>query len=149
MRGASVLLLVVAAGCLNGDYNAPADMSIPDMAKSYVFDLSNYDLFGLYNCSQLNACEQACTTKVCIYNCRNMATPTAVAKEIDFENCATMYCPTTAGGICEADANGMLSAACKTCINNTQATASSSCSPSDAPECQKCSAEAQICLADQ
>lgn len=149
MRAAAVLLLAVAAGCLNGSYDSTQDMSIPDMSRSYTFDLSNYDLSGLYNCVELNACEQACTTKACVYMCRNMATPPAVAKQIDLQSCLVQNCPTSPGGICAPDANGMLSMACLACIKNAQADENTTCTPSKTPECHKCAAEAQTCLADK
>lgn len=145
-----VALALLTAGCLNGDYNE-ADASVPaDMALNLTFDLSNYDLSGLYNCAQLNACEQACMTKACSFMCRNMATPPAVAKDSALQSCFNQYCPTGTGGVCAPDSMGMLSAACMMCLKNTQLSPSASCSPTQVTsECGMCYSQAQICLNDQ
>jgi hypothetical protein len=142
--------LLFFAGCLNGDYNAN-DASVPtppDMAM-ITFDLSGLDLYGAYNCTALNACERACTTKACVYMCRNMATPPAVQLEIALQGCFTMYCPTGAGQVCAPDAMGMLSPACMTCLSNTYIPEGQSCSPSQLPsECHMCVSQANACTND-
>jgi hypothetical protein len=71
---AAVILL--GFGCLDGDYNP--DMSVPRDLTPPIYDLAGVDLYGAYNCSQLNACERACTNKSCVYLCRLKATPHAV-----------------------------------------------------------------------
>ena len=81
--------------------------------------------------------------------CRNMATPTAVQKEIALQGCFQNYCPTSAGKVCEPDAMGMITMACATCIGNTHIPSGASCSPTQNPdECHKCLAEAAACTAD-
>ncbi len=138
-----------AAGCLNGEYNPDMAAGPPDFAVSLMFDLTGVDLYGAYNCSQLNMCENKCTTKACVYMCRNMATPSAVAKELSLQACFAQYCPTGAGQVCAPDAMGMLSMACMTCINNTYVPANASCSPTQNPsECHLCLQEANACAAD-
>ena len=144
---ASALLL---AGCINGDF-ATNDASVPvqDMATPRVFDIAGLDLYGAYNCSALNACERACTTKACVFMCRNMATPSAVTKEMELQACFTQYCPTGAGQVCAPDAMGMLSSACMTCLMNSYLPQSTSCSPSQqVDECHQCLAQANACTAD-
>jgi hypothetical protein len=151
MRAFLFAALVLFAGCLNGEYNAndasvplPPDMALPQ------FDLAGYDLFGLSNCTALNACEHKCTTKACVYMCRNMATPSAVALEIALQGCLTQYCPTGTGQVCApTDANGTVSSACMTCLGNTYLPQSSDCSPSQNPsECHQCLQQANACTAD-
>jgi hypothetical protein len=79
-----VLPLFFVAGCLSGDFNGPdASVPAPDMASQHIFDLSGVDLYGAYNCAALNQCERMCTTKACVLMCRKMASPTAVALQID------------------------------------------------------------------
>ncbi len=145
-----VLPAFLVAGCLNGDFNTQdAAAPVPDMATQHIFDLAGLDLYGAYNCSALNACERACMTKACVFMCRNMSTPTAVALENDLQSCFVQYCPTAMGMVCAPDATGMLSMACNTCINNTYLPESASCSPSQNPdECHKCVAQANACTAD-
>jgi len=145
-----VLPVFLVAGCINGDYSPPDQGApIPDMAMSRMFDLAGLDLSGDYNCTALNKCEQACTTKACVYMCRNMATPSAVALEMDLQNCFLQYCPAGMGQVCAPDAMGMLSMACTTCINNTYIPSSSACSPSQNPsECHMCVQQADACTAD-
>jgi len=145
-----VLPLLLFAGCLNGDFNGQDQgVSTPDMAMSRMFDLAGLDLFGAYNCSGLNKCEQACTTKACVFMCRNMATPSAVALEMDLQACFVTNCPTGAGQVCAPDAMGMLSMACNICINNTYIPNGMDCSPSQNPsECHQCVAQANACTAD-
>src|SRR3954447_2386143 len=128
LLSASIFFL---SACISGDF-ASEDMSVapPDMAMNIVYDLAGVDLYGAYNCSALNACERACTTKACVFMCRNMATPTAVALEMDLQSCFTQFCPTGAGQVCAPDAMGMLTSACMTCLANTYLPKSQSCSPS-------------------
>jgi hypothetical protein len=150
MRAVLLLVCLPFVACINGDF-ASNDASVPiqDMAQARIYDLSNVDLYGAYNCSALNACERACTTKACVFMCRNMATPPAVDKEVALQSCFTQYCPTDAGKVCAPDANGMLSMACMTCLANTYLPQSQSCSPSQLPsECHACLAEANACTAD-
>lgn len=145
-----VLPLVFVAGCLSGDFNAPDQgvQTMPDLSPR-MFDIAGLDLYGAYNCTALNACERACTTKACVLMCRNMATPSAVALEMDLQNCFTANCPTGMGQVCAPDAMGMLSMACMTCINNTYIPNGSDCSPSQNPsECHQCVTQANACTAD-
>ncbi|MDB4971001.1 MAG: hypothetical protein JWN44_6690 [Myxococcales bacterium] len=147
LLSASLFLL---SACINGDF-ASGDLSVapPDMAVNIVYDLAGVDLYGAYNCTALNGCERACTTKACVYMCRNMATPTAVQKEIALQGCFQQFCPTSAGKVCEPDAMGKTSTACATCINNTFISNGSSCSPSQTPdECHQCVSQASACTAD-
>ncbi len=149
MRALLLASSILLIGCLNGSYNADAAAAPPDFAINLVFDLTGVDLYGAYTCSQLNACEVKCTTKACVYMCRNMATPTAVQKELALQNCFAQYCPTGSGQVCAPDAMGMLSTACMTCINNTYLPANASCSPTQNPsECHMCLQEANACTAD-
>jgi hypothetical protein len=150
MRALLLLASLLAGGCLNGDFNSnDASASVRDMANARIYDLAGVDLYGAYNCSALNACDRACTTKACVFMCRNMATPTAVQKEIDLQNCFTQYCPNGAGQVCQPDAMGMLSSACMICISNTQLANNADCSPSQLPsECHMCLAQAAACAAD-
>jgi hypothetical protein len=145
-----VLPLFLVAGCLNGDFNSQdAAIPVPDLATPRIYDLAGVDLYGAYNCTALNACEKACTTKACVLMCRNMATPTAVGLEINLQNCFTQVCPTATGMVCEPDAMGMISMACSVCINNSYLPKSTSCSPSQNPsECHQCVAQADACTAD-
>lgn len=145
-----VLPLLFVAGCLSGDFNAP-DQAVPNMPdlSPRMFDIAGLDLYGAYNCTGLNACERACTTKACVLMCRNMATPSAVALEMDLQNCFTANCPTGMGQVCAPDAMGMLSMACMTCINNTYIPNGMDCSPSQNPsECHQCVTQANACTAD-
>jgi hypothetical protein len=97
----------------------------------------------------LNACEHNCMTKSCVFMCRNMAMPTAVAKEMDLQSCFTQYCPTGMGQVCAPDAMGMMSAACMTCIANSYLPSSADCTPSQLPsECHQCVTQANACTAD-
>ncbi len=150
MRALPLLASLILAGCLNGDYNNnDASASAPDMATPRIYDLAGVDLYGAYNCSQLNMCEAKCTTKACVFMCRNMATPTAVSKELDLQACFTQWCPTGMGQVCAPDAMGMLSSACMTCLANTYIPDGQSCSPSQNPsECHQCVAQANACTAD-
>jgi hypothetical protein len=152
MRAPLFLLLpfVLVAGCLNGDFNSQdAGVPMPDLAAPHLFDLAGLDLFGATNCSQLNACERACTTKACVFMCRNMATPTAVALEMDLQSCFAKSCPSGMSMVCAPDAMGMLSMACNVCINNTYIPKGMSCSPTQNPsECHTCEMEADACTAD-
>jgi hypothetical protein len=145
-----VLPLLLVAGCLNGDFNTQDQgVSNPPDLSQRVFDLAGLDLAGLTNCTALNKCEQACTTKACVILCRNMATPSAVALEMDLQGCFTTNCPTGMGQVCAPDAMGVLSPACITCINNTYIPNGTDCSPSQLPsECHQCVAQANACTAD-
>lgn len=151
MRALLIASLVFFAGCLNGDYNADASAAPPDMSSSVpMFDLAGYDLFGLYNCTGLNQCEQKCTTKACVFMCRTMATPTAVQLELNLQNCFGQYCPTGAGQVCAPDMTGMLTMACMTCIANTYVAQGQSCTSTQFPdECHMCLSQANACSADQ
>src|SRR5690242_4435339 len=105
MRALSFLALSAClglfAGCLNGDYNEmDASVAVPDMAQPKIYDLSGVDLYGAYNCSGLNACERACTTKVCVFMCRNMSTPQARDLDDALQGCFKQYCPTDPGKVC-------------------------------------------------
>ena len=146
-----VLPLLLAAGCLNGDFNTQDQgVSVPDMAMPRMFDLAGLDLSGAYNCSALNACEKKCMTKACVALCRNMATPIAVALQMDLQACFVSNCPTGAGGVCAPDpTTGMLSMACSICINNTYIPNGMDCQPSQNPsECHQCLMQANACTAD-
>src|SRR5436190_862803 len=131
MRALLLLASLLLSACINGDFSSSQDLSAtpPDMAQPVIFDLAGVDLYGAYNCTALNACERKCTTKACVYMCRNMATPTAVQKEIALQGCFQNYCPTSAGKVCEPDAMGMITMACATCIGNTYIASGASCSP--------------------
>jgi hypothetical protein len=145
-----VLPALLLAGCLNGDFNAPDQGApVPDLSASRMFDLAGLDLFGAYNCSALNACERACTTKACVFMCRNMATPSAAALEMDLQACFVTNCPTGTGQVCAPDAMGMLSMPCTICINNTYIPNGTDCSPTQNPsECHQCLTQANACSAD-
>lgn len=150
MRALPFFFCVLLAGCLNGDFNS-SDASVPqpDLATPRLFDLAGVDLFGAYNCSALNACERACTTKVCVFMCRNMATPTAVSLEMSLQSCFMQYCPTTTGAVCAPGPMGMLTSACMICLSNTYLAQSQDCSPSQNPsECHMCLSQANACTAD-
>lgn len=150
MRALLLTAALVVVGCINSDFSNDAgvprqmDFSIP------VFDLSGLDLYSAYDCKALNACENACTTAVCVFNCRKMATPTAVVEEIALQDCFAQSCPTSnssGNAICQANDMGTHSAACTTCINNTYVASNMSCSGS-APECHKCLVQASTCSND-
>ena len=151
MRALPLFALVLFAGCINGDFGSnDASVPIADMAQPRMYDIAGLDLTGAYNCSALNACERACTTKACVFMCRNMATPSAVDKEIALQSCFTQFCPTDPGKVCAPDAMGMLTAACMTCLANTYLPQSQDCSPTQLPsECHACLAQANACTADQ
>jgi hypothetical protein len=152
MRALFIASLVFFAGCLNGDYNNnDASATPPDLSSAVpMFDLAGLDLFGLYNCTALNKCEQKCTTKACVYTCRTMATPTAVQLEISLQSCFSQYCPTGAGQVCAPDATGMVTTTCTTCLSNTYIPQGQSCTSSQYPdECHMCVAQANACSADQ
>lgn len=145
------LVALLTAGCLSGDFNGDASVSVGDMAMTpRMYDLSGVDLSGAYNCSALNACERKCNTKACVFMCRNMATPTAVDLEVALQSCFMQYCPTGAGQVCAPDPmTGMLSSACLTCLGNTYLPSNQDCSPSQNPsECHMCLAQANACTAD-
>lgn len=139
-------ILFLFAGCLNGDYNSnDASVAMPPDMTLRTFDLSGVDLYGAYNCTALNACERACTTKACVYMCRNKATPQAVLLEMALQSCFTMYCPTGSGQVC-ADPTTM---ACMFCLNNTYTPNGQSCDATQLPsECHKCVDQANACTAD-
>jgi len=147
----TVLPVLLVAGCLNGNFNSQ-DQGVtappPDLSMR-VFDIAGLDLFGLYNCTQLNACDVKCTTPVCVLMCKNMATPSAKALEADLQSCFAQYCPNGMGQVCAPDAMGMLSMACQACINNTYIPSGMSCSPTQTPsECHQCVTQANACTAD-
>jgi hypothetical protein len=150
MRAGAFVLLLGFAGCLNGEYNNnDQGVAVPDMAQARIYDLAGVDLFGAYNCSALNACERACTTKACIYMCRNKATPQAVDKEIALQSCFGQFCPAGMGQVCAPDGTGMVSSACNSCIANSYLPQSASCSPTQLPsECHQCVAQASACSSD-
>jgi hypothetical protein len=142
------LLTIVVSGCLNGDYNADAGVMMPADMTAKTYDLTGDDLAGAYNCAQLNACERACATPVCVYMCRNMATPQAIDKDSALQNCFTQYCPNGAGQVCDGS-SGMRSNACNVCITNTYIPTGQSCSPTQNPsECSQCVDQANACTAD-
>jgi hypothetical protein len=150
MRALLLSAALFFSACISGDF-ASEDLSVPppDMAMNIIYDLAGVDLFGAYNCTALNACERMCTTKACVYMCRNMATPPAVQKQIALQGCFQQFCPTGMGQVCAPDAMGMLSSACMICINNTYLPNSASCSPSQTQdECHQCVAQASACTAD-
>src|SRR5262245_56684965 len=119
MRALLLLSSFFIAGCLSGDFNGN-DASAPGGdSPPRIYDLAGVDLYGAYNCSALNNCEHMCTTKACVFMCRNMATPTAVDKEVALQSCFQQYCPADTGKVCAPDMMGMVSAACMTCIANT------------------------------
>jgi hypothetical protein len=150
MRALAFISTLALAGCLNGEYNNnDASARVPDMATPRMYDLAGIDLYGAYNCTQLNACEKACTTAACVYMCRNKAAPPAVDKELALQMCFTMFCPNGMGQVCAPDANGMLSATCNACVANTYIPNNQSCSPSQMPsECHQCVAQANACTSD-
>ena len=114
------LPFLLVAGCLNGEYSShDAAAPVPDLATPRSFDLAGVDLYGASNCAALNACERACMTNACVLLCRKMASPTAVALQMDLQSCFTQFCPTAMGQVCQPDAMGMLPPDCTTCINNT------------------------------
>ena len=150
MRLATIALLALfGAGCLDGesgaDASAAVDMRLPA-------DFSGVDFLGVYNCSQLNACEQLCKNLMCVAACRQMGSPSAVTKEVALQKCFNQLCPQAsdmASPICAADpVTGARSAACMTCINNTLKAATTDCTPVTAPECKMCFNQAQDCNAD-
>jgi len=145
-----VLSVFLVAGCLSGDFN-PQDQGVttpPDLSMR-IFDIAGLDLFGLYNCSQLNMCDRMATTPAQVQLCKNMATPIAKSLESDLQSCFHQYCPTGMGQVCEPDAMGMLSMACQACINNTYLPQSASCSPTQqVDECHQCLSQANACTAD-
>jgi hypothetical protein len=144
------LPIFLVAGCLNGDFNGQDQGApVPDLA-THMFDIAGLDLFGLYNCTALNQCDQACKTPSCTLMCRNMATPIAKALESDLQSCFMQYCPTGAGMVCAPDAMGMLTVACMTCINNTYVASGTECpTPTQNPsECHQCLSQANACTAD-
>src|SRR5579863_5100034 len=155
MRLACLALLL--GGCLSGNFNgtdmskaAAKDLAVPgpvvDMTQNFVFDLTGFDLAGLYNCQQLNMCDQG-KTAAGVLMCSQMATPAAQAKEGALQNCFVKYCPVTADmgmgrcAVIDADA-GTVSADCMTCINNTYVAMNGTCTPANAPECHLCLTEA-------
>ncbi len=143
------LPLFLLAGCINGDFNAP-DMAAtgPDMATPKIFDLAGVDLFGLYNCTALNKCEQNSTTAAGVFMCQSMATPSAKALDTALQSCFTTNCPTGAGMVCDAS-SGMVSAICMTCISNTYIPSGMSCQATQMQsECHQCEQEADACTAD-
>jgi hypothetical protein len=150
MRVLPLVASLLFAGCLNGDFNSQdASVPTPDFGTPRMYDLSGVDLYGAYNCSGLNQCERACTTKACVFMCRNMASPAAVDKEIALQSCFTQYCPNDAGKVCAPDASGMLTMACMTCLTNTYLPAGQDCSPTQLPsECHQCLPQANACTAD-
>ncbi len=146
----ALLPVFLVAGCLSGDFNGQDQgVSSPPDLSMRVFDIAGLDLFGLYNCTQLNACDRACTTPVCVLMCKNMATPSAKALESDLQNCFVQYCPNGMGQVCAPDATGMISMACTACINNTYIPSGTDCSPTQNPsECHQCVQQANACTAD-
>ena len=146
----SILPIFLLAGCLSGDFNSQDQgVTTPPDLSMRIFDIAGLDLFGLYNCTQLNMCDQKATTAAQVQLCKNMATPSAKALEADLQSCFLQNCPAGAGQVCAPDAMGMVSMACTICINNTYIPDGQSCSPSQNPsECGKCLAQANACTAD-
>lgn len=119
----------------------------PDMAAK-IIDIAGLDLFGAYNCTGLNACEQACTTAACVFMCQSMATPNAKALDSALQGCFTQYCPTGAGQVCDAS-SGTVSAICMMCISNTYIASGASCQATQMQdECHQCLSQANACTAD-
>ena len=147
----TILPALLVAGCINGDFNAP-DMSAtgPDLAPPRIIDLAGVDLFGLYNCTGLNKCEQACTTAACDFMCQGMATPNAKALDSALQSCFVQYCPAGAGQVCAPDmTTGMISAVCMMCIANSYIPKGMSCQATQMQsECHQCEQEADACTAD-
>ncbi|HEX8950657.1 MAG TPA: hypothetical protein VF945_02375 [Polyangia bacterium] len=145
-----ILPVLLLAGCLGGDFNSKDQgVTNPPDLSTRIFDIAGLDLFGLYNCTQLNTCDKNCTTAACVQLCKNMATPSAKALEADLQSCFQQFCPVGAGQVCAPDAMGMLSMACSVCINNTYLPAGASCSPTQNPdECHQCVQQANACTAD-
>ena len=145
-----ILPIFLVAGCLNGDFNGQDQgVTTPPDLSMRMFDIAGLDLFGLYNCSQLNACDHNAKTPAEVQLCKNMATPIAKALEADLQNCFLQYCPAGMGQVCAPDAMGMLSMACQACINNTYIPQSASCSPTQqVDECHQCLNQANACTAD-
>jgi hypothetical protein len=148
-------LALAAAGCIGGDFAGDAGVTAPPDLSVPIFDLSGLDLYGAYNCQELNGCENACTTAVCVFNCRKMATPTATFEEIELQDCFSQYCPKASDlgtAICTPSDLGTYSAVCTTCIDNTYASSGKSCAATTdlgtSPECHKCLVQASTCSAD-
>jgi hypothetical protein len=153
MRAALLIFLLGLGGCLDGpaaplDASASVDMTPPSA------DLYGVDYAGDYNCVALNACEIACDQRnlLCLTACHNMATPSALMADQAVQQCFNQYCPQASDlgtAICAVDNNGMRSAACTQCLNNAQLPTTVSCSPSTAPECHACAAQALACKNDR
>ena len=149
MKLAALAFVTLLAGCLDDCGGADASATV-DMGAAV--DFAGVDFLGVYNCSQLNACEQLCKNLMCVAACRQMASPSAVTKDVALQKCFNQFCPQAsdmASPICAADpVSGVRSAACTTCINNTLKAATTDCSPVTAPECKMCFNPAQECNAD-
>jgi hypothetical protein len=141
------LLLLCSAGCIdsgNGNDGKPADLAIQ-------YDLVGIDFLGAYNCAQLNACEKLCRNLMCVSACRQMATPSALGKEVALQGCFNQYCPQDPStAACGRDQDGKIvnEAGCNACLANTLQATSGACTPSSAPECTKCFNQAQDCNSD-
>lgn len=146
----SLLPVILLAGCLNGDFNnKDQGVTMPPDLSMRIFDIAGLDLFGLYNCSQLNACDHKAMSPADVQLCKNMATPSAKALEADLQSCFLQFCPAGAGQVCAPDATGMMTMACSACIGNTYLPQSASCSPTQVPdECHQCLNQANACTAD-
>lgn len=144
---------VLVAGCLDGPAGSDDASAVVDMSSENDVDGSGGgDLAGVYHCAQLNACEQLCKNLMCVAACRQMATASAVTKDVALQNCFNQFCPQQsdmASPICAQDpTTGARSAACTTCINNTLQATTTACSPTTAPECRMCYNPAQDCQND-
>jgi hypothetical protein len=149
MKLALALCSLLAVGCLDGgggdDMSASVDMASPSG------DGGDGDA-GIYNCLQLNSCEQKCKNLMCVAACRQLATASALDKELALQKCFNQYCPQALDmgtPICAPDpTTGARSQACATCLTNTQQPSTTSCNPTSAPECTKCFNQAQDCTND-
>jgi hypothetical protein len=150
------------AGCLGEATFTPGDdlsASIVDLSEPANVDQGGDGPKGS-NCKQLNDCEKACASdpkpQMCIMNCRAMATPAAVMKEMALQTCFGQYCPqgTDAGTatICTPTDAGFTSA-CTTCIANSQVAPANMCTDLDggmaSAECHQCYDAALACVNDK
>ncbi len=148
MRLAALLIAAAAcAGCLGSPASDDASANAMDMPR--MPDLRYVDYAGDYDCVELNQCLEPCQNQLCVDACIQMATPTAVQTQKAVQQCFNQYCPTSAGGICAPDSMGMMSTLCQVCLANSQASQSTACNPTDAPECHQCLMQVTACRNDQ
>lgn len=147
----AILGALLLSGCLDAtgvlDASAVVDLTPPSA------DLYGEDFSGAYHCAELNQCESGCDPHnlLCLTVCRNLATPSALTKDQAVQQCFNQSCPQAndlGAAICALDANGKRSAACTTCLANTQQANPSGCMPASAPECHACYTQAMNCQHD-